>query len=176
MLNGGAGEDTLVGGGGDDILTGGADGDEMNGGDGDDTFIFSPDDGAHSDYINDTDWGDGATNNIDLQAFELTEEEVIAALSIRGGRVVLNLEAHGGGRITIAGLDTLDDLDIASGARGDITDQATDGAIQTLSRRRDLNGDGDMEDTLDETADNKDYNMDGDMADTAVLEEGVFIL
>ena len=145
-LNGGTGDDMLMGGAGDDILngdagadtlTGGSGNDDLSGGTEADTFVFSTADAGDSDAILDfsiTTDGD----KIDLSAFELTAEQVIAATTLRGtgtdAYVVINLEAHGGGRITIDDVSSLDDLDSATGASADgsITDQAADGAIQTL--------------------------------------------
>ncbi len=113
-LMGGAGHDVLDGGGGDDTINGGAGDDDLTGGDGNDTFVFRPMDGAGSDII--MDWKDG-DNEIDLSAYALSEEQVIAAITIRGDQAVINLEAHGGGRITLEGVGDLDDLD-QTGADG----------------------------------------------------------
>ena len=135
MLNGGAGDDTLNGGDGEDTLTGGSGNDDLNGEGGNDTFVFSTEDAGDSDAILDYAAGD----MIDLSAFDLTAEQVIAATTLRGtgtgAYAVINLEAHGGGRITIEDVSTLDDLDSATGASddGSITDQAADGAIQELN-------------------------------------------
>ena len=111
-LTGGAGDDTLDGGGGADTINGGAGDDDLSGGLGNDVFVFSPDDGPGSDIIQDWDVG---TNRIDLSAYNLTAAQVAAAITLRGAQVVINLEAHGGGRITIddlASLETLqDDVD-----------------------------------------------------------------
>ena len=118
MLKGGAGDDELNGGEGEDTLNGGAGDDDLSGDGGNDTFVFSPMDGAGSDAI--VDYADG--DMIDLSAFKITEEQLIAAMSIRGtpgtdGYLVINLEAHDGGRISINDIDDLDDLD-ESGADG----------------------------------------------------------
>ena len=126
-LMGGAGDDRLDGGGGEDTIVGGAGHDDMEGGDGNDDFVFSPADGAYSDTI--LDYADG--DQIDLSAFELTEEQLMDAIEYRGdatqqdGYVVVNLEAHGGGRITLQDVDDLDDLEVTGGT--------TDNAIDTLS-------------------------------------------
>ena len=133
-LMGGAGDDTLNGGDGEDTLTGGSGNDDLNGEGGNDTFVFSTADAGDSDAILDFATGD----MIDLSAFDLTAEQVIAATTLRGtgtgAYAVINLEAHGGGRITIEDVSSLDQLDSATGASADgsITDQATDGAIQEL--------------------------------------------
>ena len=135
-LNGGAGDDTLNGGADVDTLTGGSGNDDLSGDTGGDTFVFSTADAGDSDAILDFSTTDG--DMIDLSAFELTAEQVIAAMTVRGtgadAYVVINLEAHGGGRITIDDVSTLDTFDTATGASADgtITDQATDGAIQSL--------------------------------------------
>ena len=143
-LTGGGGEDMLSGDAGDDTLAGGADNDTINGGAGDDIltgdggtdiFVFSPMDGAYSDDITDFIVAD---DKIDLSAFDLTAEQVKAAISIRGDSAVINLEAYGGGRITLQNVGDLDSLD---------TETDDNDEIDTLSQRIDLNGDGDFTDT-----------------------------
>ncbi len=131
MLDGGAGDDTIIGSTGDDTITGGAGDDDLSGGTGNDTFVFSTADAGDSDAILDYTAGD----MIDLSAFNLTAAQVIEAISLRGdpgeGYVVINLEAHGGGRITIEAvndLDTFDDSDVTTGDGA----AATDDAINTL--------------------------------------------
>ena len=175
VIKGDGGDDTLRGFGGDDTISGGAGTDTINGGAGDDTlrggdstgntadstsdtFVFSPADGAGSDVIADFSANTGE-DKIDLSAYKLTAAQVIAAASVRGDSVVINLEAHGGGRIT------LQDVSLA--------ELLPDGG---LSVYKDLNDDGDFADSLDETVDMQDYNGDGDMLDSAVAEGGIFIL
>ena len=63
MLNGGAGSDTLTGGAGNN------------------TFVFSPEDGGGIDTI--TDWATG-TNKIDLSAFGLDMETLTKLVSQKG--------------------------------------------------------------------------------------------
>ena len=131
MLSGGAGDDTLNGGLGDDTLTGGAGDDDLSGGDGADTFVFSPMDGAgDSDAI--LDW-DAGSNKIDLSAFDLTAEQVIGAITLRGAGTgayaVINLTEFGGGRITIDDLNDLDTLDDTSADNY----EADDDMINTLN-------------------------------------------
>ena len=166
MLNGGADNDTLNGGDGDDTLDGGAGNDDLTGAGGVDTFVFGP--GGGSDVAVDFRAAGVGDDMIDLRAFGLTAEELKPLISIRAGNTIINLEDHGGGRITIQDQADLDIYDIEA-------DDA-DNDIDTLSIANDYNGDGDFVDTLDETADNMDYNGDGDMDDTAVTEAGVFIL
>ena len=52
---------------------------------------------------------------IDLSAFDLTAEQVIGAITLRGSGtdayVVINLTEFGGGRITIDDISDLDNLD-----------------------------------------------------------------
>ena len=91
---------------------------DLTGGTGTNTFVFSPEDGPGSDII--MDWEIGANNRIDLSAYALTADQVIAAISLRGEQVIINLEAHGGGRITI------DDLTTLNGLADDVNDPATD--------------------------------------------------
>ena len=133
MLNGGAGDDILSGGGGADTLTGGSGNDDLSGGGEADTFVFSTADAGDSDAILDYATGD----KIDLSAFELTAEQVIAAATLRGSGddayVVINLEAHGGGRITLQDVDSLDDLDSATNDPDTTADETADGVIQELN-------------------------------------------
>ena len=172
MLSGGADDDTLDGGSGTDTLTGGAGDDDLTGGGDGDMFVFSTADAGDSDAILDYAAGD----MIDLRAFELTADQVKEAISLRGegadAYIVINLEAHGGGRITVDDISDLDTLDIETdGGAGDTAD-----AIDTLSVAMDYNGDGDFTDTaLSEATDQMDYNNDGDMTDT-LDESGIFIL
>ena len=134
MLDGGAGDDTLNGGAGADTLTGGSGNDDLNGGTENDTFVFSTADAGDSDSILDYLAGD----MIDLSAFELTEEQLIAAMSIRGtpgdtdAYLVINLEDHGGGRITVTDINDLDTLDDSTVTTGDGA-AAADDAINTLA-------------------------------------------
>ena len=145
ILNGDGGADKLMGGAGDDTLNGGADADTLTGGSGNDdlsggaagdTFVFSTEDAGDSDAILDFVIAD--SDKIDLSAFELTAEQVIAATTLRGtgadAYVVINLEAHGGGRITIDDVSSLDALDSAV---DDTTttgvDESADGVIQELN-------------------------------------------
>ena len=93
------------------MLIGLAGSDDLIGGTGDDTFVFSTADSGDSDAI--LDYADG--DMIDLSAFELTPEQVIGAITLRGNQddayVVINLTEYGGGRITIDDLSDLDTLD-----------------------------------------------------------------
>ncbi len=131
MLVGGAGDDTLTGGTGDDTLNGGGGDDDLSGGGGDDTFVFSPMDGAgDSDAI--LDYTDG--DMIDLSAFELTEEQLIGALTVRGtpgidAYLVVNLTEFGGGRITIDDINDLDDLEETGGTTDNVIDTLDDGVF-----------------------------------------------
>ena len=131
-FDGGAGDDIITGGTEADKITGGAGNDDLNGGTGDDTFVFSTADAGGSDAI--LDYSDG--DMIDLRAFELTEEQVIEAITLRGtgaeAYVVINLEAHGGGRITIDNISSLDTLDAATDDTDTTVDETTDGVIQEL--------------------------------------------
>ena len=130
-LMGGAGDDNLNGGTEDDKLVGGAGNDDLSGGGGANTFVFSTEDAGDSDAI--LDWDTGTGNMIDLTAFELTADQVIEAITLRGtgtdAYVVINLEEYGGGRITIDDISDLDELDTETdGAEGDTAD-----AIDTLN-------------------------------------------
>ena len=141
MLMGGAGDDTLNGGTGADTINGGAGDDDLSGGTGANTFVFSPMDGAgDSDAILDwddgTDNAEGTNNRIDLSAFDLTPEQLISAITLRGADayVVINLTEFGGGRITIADLNNLNDLDDTIVNDSDTTaDETDDNVIQMLS-------------------------------------------
>ena len=130
-LKGGAGDDTLMGGTGADTINGGAGDDDLTGGAGTNTFVFSPDDGPGSDIIQD--WEIGTNNRIDLSAYNLTAAQIAATISVRGEQVIINLEAHGGGRITIDDLASVDTLDAADEDDPDTTNnEVTDDVVQML--------------------------------------------
>ena len=103
-LNGGDGHDELDGGGGADKITGGAGDDELTGGSEADEFIFAQGNGF--DYV--VDFADNE-DKIDLSAFE--DITSIEDLNIRdqGTSVVIDLEAHGGGRITLQSIQLADE-------------------------------------------------------------------
>ena len=96
-IMGGAGTDTIDGGEGSDTINGGAGNDDLTGGGGADTFVFSP--GNGSDVITDFSAGDG--DMINLKAFGIEDDALGGLISLRAGNTVVNLEGHGGGRITI---------------------------------------------------------------------------
>ena len=115
-LYGGAGMDTLTGGADDDELYGGTGGDELSGGAGTNTFVFGPDKATAADYI--SDWSTGTNNKIDLSAFGIKDADDLAALiSLRGGSAQINLNAYGGGTVTLTGvaLDTIGAVDATTG-------------------------------------------------------------
>ena len=153
-LYGGAGDDTLTGEGGNDTLNGGAGDDNLNGGGGNDVFVFSPDDGGGVDVIESF----GATEDkIDLRAFDLDGETLGKLVKERSGDTIIDLTGVDGGTIILSGITGL--------------------TVTADETPVDYNGDGDLLDTLDETADSMDYNNDGDMLDTGLIEaEGIFIL
>ncbi len=123
-IHGGLGNDTIEGGAGDDVLGNAAD-------EGSDTFVFAP--GHGSDVIQNFSPTD---DHIDLSEFDLTAADLSArgVITVRAGNTVINLEGHGGGRITIQGLTDLDVLDIE--ADNDEND------FDTPSVRIDKDGDG----------------------------------
>ena len=139
------------------MLDGGAGNDDLTGGAGADTFVFSPGDG--SDVI--IDFDSTQEDRIDLSAFGLTAEELTPLISIRAGNTIINLEGHGGGRITIQDLADVDlfDLDTTGGAGND----GNDDMILSLSVW--------IDDNRDTTADATDGNG---VIDTG--EAGIFIL
>ena len=118
-MTGGAGNDTLMGGAGRDIMSGGLEHDTLVGGAGDDeltgdagtdTFVFGLGDG--DDIINDFIMAD---DRIDLSAFGLDEDELIALIQTRGVgdanvRVQIDLTSVGGGTIELTTIDELGDL------------------------------------------------------------------
>ena len=124
MLMGGPGIDKLYGGAGNDTLNGGPGEDDLTGGTGNDTFVFTQD-GLGSDVILDfaqgTAGSDKATNGsgdkIDLSAFNIDDNDLAGLLSDRAGNVIVNLEAYGGGRITIRDV-TLDEFTDPTTGRG----------------------------------------------------------
>ena len=144
-LRGGAGDDTLTGGGGDDILVGGTGSDTLDGGDGDDIYVFGPDKVTAGDYITDFDEPNETDNDkIDLSAFGIKADELPGLLSVRAGRVQIDLTGHGGGTIDLTTVNDIDDLDGVGGSTtSDDGADVLDGAFQYL----DLNSDGDTADT-----------------------------
>ena len=137
MLYGGAGRDTLDGGVGNDMLNGGAGDDDLTGGTGNDTFVFAA--GHGDDVIIDA---IADTEKIDLSAFDLDADDLIELISVRSGRVQIDLRSVGGGTIELAANAALTALD--SDATLD-----SDGNIDGLSVAIDANGDGDFTDTSD---------------------------
>ena len=142
MMHGGPGNDRLFGGTGDDTLNGGPGDDDLTGGGGSDKYVFTVD-GLGSDVILDftvTTIGAADTDfdgdMIDLSAFDIDAGDLAGLLSERAGSVIVNLEAHGGGRITIRDSDgvALTDLQDADGnyhfedANGDTTGVGDEGA------------------------------------------------
>ncbi len=135
-LRGFAGNDTIHGNGGADKIDGGA-GDDTLLGDSPggvnatpgDTFIFAP--GHGSDVISDFNAGTGGVggDKIDLSAFNLTAADLAGrgVITERAGNIIINLEGHGGGRIT---LQSNTGLDVGTGGvnllRADGDDDGTD--------------------------------------------------
>ena len=111
-LMGGAGRDMLDGGDGNDTLVGGAGDDVMTGGGGNNTFVFSPNDGAGSvDVI--TDFATDRSDAIDLSAFGLEAEELLANISVVTAgdndlEVRIDLRDFDGGIIILEGVENLD--------------------------------------------------------------------
>ena len=155
MLNGGAGNDTLNGGAGTDTLVGGAGDDDLTGGTETDTFVFAP--GNGDDVITElatapTTAAEFITNQgrIDLSAFNIKAGDLAGLISTRAGNTVIDLGDYGGGTITIQGIDDLDvfDTDTTGGTASD----GNDDMILSASVRMDLNGDGDVDDTVNGVA------------------------
>ena len=88
------------------------------------------------------------SDKIDLSAFGIKPGDMAGLISTRAGNTVINLGDYGGGTITIQDIDDLDvfDTDTTGGTGGD------DDKILSLSIRNDINGDGDVEDTIDGVA------------------------
>ncbi len=129
-MRGGAGNDALYGGAGNDTLTGGTD---TDGGDGNDKFVFAPGDGSDVITSFDFDVSGGDYDQIDLRAFDLDARELKDLISVRAGNTIINLDDHGGGRITLQGVTDLDNFDTEAdetGVNGDDIDtlsEADDG-------------------------------------------------
>lgn len=104
LLDGGAGNDTLVGSAVADTLVGGAGADQMTGGAGDDVFVFGRDAGSAKDVV--TDFTTGA-DHFDLGAFNLDPAGLQALLAASSGST-LALSTIGGRDVTLAGLDVHD--------------------------------------------------------------------
>ena len=104
LLDGGAGNDTLVGSAVGDTLIGGAGADQMTGGGGNDAFVLGKDSGAARDVI--TDFTTGG-DHIDLGAFSLDLAGLQALIAASSGDR-LALSSIGGRDVTLAGLDVHD--------------------------------------------------------------------
>ena len=102
-LYGGRGDDTLAGGAGDDRLRGGPGDDTLTGGDGADTFFLAPDGG--DDTV--LDFGRGA-DTLDLTAFADVRSTADLDLRQQDDRLVIDLAAHGGGSLALAGVNRED--------------------------------------------------------------------
>jgi glucose/arabinose dehydrogenase len=96
-LRGFAGNDVMFGGSGNDLLDGGTGNDTMTGGPGDDRFVFAP--GYGADTINDFVAGAGTADKIDLAAFHMTFDSVLAHAGQSGGNTVFNF--GGGDTLTL---------------------------------------------------------------------------
>ncbi len=109
VLDGGAGDDVLIGGDGNDVLLGGAGDDVLIGGDGDDVLDGGDGDdviigGAGDDIeINGFVAGAGTEDRLDLSAFDVSFEWLMAHASDVDGNTVLDL---GGQQITLRGVST----------------------------------------------------------------------
>ena len=121
-LDGGAGDDWLDGGANDDTLTGGAGDDTLTGGRGNDTFIFAS--GHGEDRI--VDFASGS-DVIDLSAIVQITGFDDLTVTAEGGNAVIDLTAHGGGRITFEGISP-GDLDAEDFTFYQNTHTGTDGA------------------------------------------------
>lgn len=107
-LNGGSGRDELLGNAGDDTLNGGAGDDVLNGGAGDDVFVFTADDKGASDTILEFSRATDNMDQIDLSAFDINRDELMAAITLRDTNadgtddtIVIDLSDFGGGRIVL---------------------------------------------------------------------------
>ena len=142
ILMGGDGNDTLTGGDGADTINGGAGDDELTGDSENDIFVFAP--GHGSDVITDFAEGTNGTggDKIDLQAFDLTAEDLKApgVITVRAGNIIINLEGHGGGRITLQDVPDLDMLDTEANDANTADDP--ENTIGTLSEFKDANNNG----------------------------------
>ena len=97
------GDDTLSGGAGDDLLDGGPGNDTLSGGPGADVFSFMHAGGY--DVVTDFHTGE---DKIDLSIFEDIGSVDDLALQQDGDDLVIDLSAHGGGEVTLQGVDQAD--------------------------------------------------------------------
>ena len=113
-LTGGAGTDKIVGGSGADVITGGEGTDHMWGGEwkGDnevDTYVMTK--GGGNDYIHDF---ETKYDQIDLSAYKITYDELVAATKDLGGETIIDFSALEGGndgdKLILKNV-ALDDLD-----------------------------------------------------------------
>ena len=102
-MNGGDGDDLILGEEGADILVGGAGSDRLIGGKGPDIFVFD-DDGEHTEIIDDFSDGEDC---IDLSGFDnLSFRDLLISDDRR--KSVIDLSAHGGGRIVLRRVNASD--------------------------------------------------------------------
>jgi hypothetical protein len=112
-LLGGSGDDLLRGGFGDDRLAGGTGADRLLGDAGADRFVFRP--GGGDDVVADfSNPGDLTGDRLDLRAFGFSSFTEVAALASGDQHTVIDLSAHGGGSIRLAGVpsDMFDASDV----------------------------------------------------------------
>lgn len=115
------GMSSFIAGAGDDQIT-------ISAG-GNDTLVFSPEDGDGDDTVIGftASTADSPGDKIDLSAFDLTAEELMAGIDLFGGNVRIDLTEHGGGKIVLNGVIDIDSVDVATG------DADTDGELDMVS-------------------------------------------
>ena len=102
-LEGGAGNDTIDAGAGNDTIEGGVGDDYLKGNTGEDTFVYASGDG--NDVI--TDFTDGE-DTIDLAAITGITSFSDLTITQDGDDAVIDLSAHGGGKIQLEDVSTAD--------------------------------------------------------------------
>jgi Ca2+-binding RTX toxin-like protein len=100
VITGGATDDVIVGDDGNDILNGGSGNDSIAGGDGDDLFIASAEGELE---ITDFVAGQGSEDRIDLSAFDLDFDWLVANTSDVDGSAIIDL---GGRHLTLQGVSS----------------------------------------------------------------------
>ena len=137
------GGNTLYGGDGDDRLYGygRAGTDTLEGGDGVDTFVFSISSSDGINIITDFSTDAAARDKLNLPSRNVTQDELVASITLTDGHVSIDLTPFGGGTIVLQSVTDLDELEAPGGADNDM--------IDSLSIAVDANHDGDYTDPGD---------------------------
>lgn len=105
ILNGGAGDDSILGGIGQDTITGGADDDTMTGGLGDDVFVLE--DGSGDDVVTDFDTGDDDGDGVYNDQLDVTNLTDADGNPVNAWDVVVSDDGSGNALLTFPNGETV---------------------------------------------------------------------